>query len=106
MSTQSLPLITRRKPDESDRRRSIRVPHVVEAWISSPTDFDKTQQMEVCSVNLSRHGVAFDIKQNVATGSFWVIEIGFGDQRMISEVRIVSCRKTESGLFEVGAEFC
>lgn len=106
MSTQSLPPIARRKPDDSDRRRSVRVPHVVEAWISSPTDFEKAEQQEVCSVNLSRHGVAFDNKKDVATGSFWIIEIGFGDQRMISEVRIVSCRERDPGVFEVGAEFC
>ncbi len=106
MTTPFLHPIARRKPTEDDRRRSARVPHVAEAFISSPTDFDKSEQIEVRSVNVSRHGVAFDVKEEMPTGSFKVIEIGIGEQRMISEVRIISCRKVEDGLFEVGAEFC
>ena len=105
----TMPLLTpipRKKPSDDDRRRSERVPHVVESWISSPTDFDKNQQQEVRSVNLSRHGVAFDTDKEMATGAFKIIEIGLGQQRMISEVRIVSCRKTDEGHYEVGAEFC
>ncbi len=98
--------LPRRKPSDDDRRRSARVPHVAEAWVCSPTDFDLEKKIEVRAVNLSRHGVAFDVDSDMATGSFKMIEIGIGDQRVRTEVRIISCRQTEDGHFEVGAEFC
>ncbi len=106
MTTPLLHPIPRRKPSEDDRRRSNRVPHVAEAWICSPTDFEKEKQIEVRAVNLSRHGVAFDVKAELPTGSFQVIQIGIGEQQMSSEIRIISCRRLEDGMFEVGAEFC
>ena len=90
-----------------DKRRSARVPHVMDAWICSPTAFDPVdERLEVRSVNISRHGVAFAIDHELATGAFWIMEIGIGDQRMISEIRIMNCRKADDGAFEVGAEFC
>ena len=94
-------------PDTLDRRRSERTPRVLDAWICSPTAADPLEEREdVTAVNLSRHGVAFTLGHTVATGTFYVIEVGLGVQQVISEVRIVSCRQTEEGLFEVGAEFC
>lgn len=94
-------------PDTQDRRRSERTPRVLDAWICSPTAADPLDEREeVTAVNLSRHGVAFTLGHTVATGTFFVIEVGLGAQQVISEVRIVSCRPTEEGLFEVGAEFC
>jgi len=106
MSTPLLTPIPRRKPSEDDRRRSTRVPHVAEAWVCSPTDFDQEDKIEVRAVNLSRHGLAFDLDTDMATGSFKTIEIGIGDQRVRSEIRIISCRQTDEGHYEVGAEFC
>ena len=35
-----------------------------------------------------------------------MIEVGLGAQQVVSEVRIISCRESEDGVFEVGAEFC
>lgn len=104
MST--LTSIPRRKPDDSDRRRSTRVRHVVEAWICSPTDFEKKDEIEVRSVNLSRHGIAFDLDRDVPTGSFWNINVVLGDQEIKSEIRIISCRKVDDKTHEVGAEYC
>jgi hypothetical protein len=100
------PLPIKRKPDESDRRRSGRVRHVVDAWICSPTDFSRSNALEARSLNVSRHGVAFETNRELPTGSFWVIEIAMGEQQMTSEVRIISCHKADGGKWEVGAEFC
>ena len=94
------------KSGGGDRRRSERVPHVCESWISSPTATDPEDKQEVTALNVSRHGVAFELATALPLGAFYVIEIGVGEQRLRSEVRLVSCTKNEAGMFEVGAEFC
>lgn len=91
---------------EKDRRRSDRTPKVLDAWICSPTATDPAEEREVVTaVNLSRHGVAFALEHSVPTGAFYIIEFSMGGQKVVSEVRIISCRKAEDGRFEVGAEF-
>ena len=89
----------------SDRRRSSRKPHVAEAWVSSPTATRADDRVEVTALNLSRHGVAFEVPTPRPEGSFYIVEVGVGEQRLSSEIRIISCRKVE-GVYEVGAEFC
>jgi hypothetical protein len=89
--------------DASDRRRSPRRPHVIEAWIASPTATD--ERLEVMSVNISRHGVAFCIERDLPLGAYYVIEIGMGPQRIVSEIRTVSSKPVDGDRFEVGAEF-
>lgn len=91
---------------EKDRRRSERRPLVVEAWLSSPTATDPMDRQEVMSVNVSRHGVAFDRREALPVGTFHLIDLSMGEQRMRCEVRVMSCRKIDGGLFEIGAEFC
>lgn len=91
---------------QSDRRRSLRKPHIAEAWIVSPTATRPEEKIEVTSMNLSRHGVGFELPNPLAQASFYVMEIAVGEQRLLSEVRIISCRKLEGGTYEVGAEFC
>ena len=91
----------------NNRRRSERVPKVLDAWICSPTATNAMEEREeVTTVNLSRHGVAFQLSHQVPTGAFYVIQVGIGAQEVVSEIRIVSCRQVEAGRFEVGAEFC
>jgi hypothetical protein len=90
---------------ENDRRRSQRKPHVVQAWISSPTAVDPDDRQEVLSVNVSRHGVAFESHHAIATGTYHIIDIAMGPQRMRTEIRILSCRKMDSARFEIGAEY-
>lgn len=90
----------------SERRRSERKPYVVEAFIISPTATDLRERREVTSVNLSRHGIAFDFDEPLPKKTYFRMEIGIGEQRMVTEVRIVSCRPIEDGLYQVGAEFC
>ena len=89
-----------------ERRRSARKPCSAEAFIISPTATNPYERREVSGVNLSRHGIAFDYVEPVAKGTYWLIEIGIGEQRLVSEVKIVSCRAIEDGLFQIGSEFC
>jgi hypothetical protein len=89
-----------------ERRRSERKPHVVETFISSPTSTKPEDREEVTGVNLSRHGVAFEASRPFPTDTFHIIDFAMGDQRMYSEIRIVSCRPAGNGRSEIGAEFC
>jgi hypothetical protein len=90
-----------------NRRRSDRKPHVVDAWIWSPTATDPLEEREeVTSLNISRHGIAFTLAHPLPTGAFYVMEVSVGGHRMVSEVRIISCRRRESDTFDVGGEFC
>jgi hypothetical protein len=69
----------------SDRRRSERVPMVLEAWICSPTSSDPVNdRTEVTAVNLSRHGVGFVSSESVAVGTFFNIHIIMGTQQIDS----------------------
>lgn len=90
---------------DGDRRRSERKPHVCEAWIGSPTG-SNDDRVEIVSVNVSRHGVAFEIDRELVVGTFHAIEIGLGAQRMCGEIRVISCRQDGDGNYAVGAEFC
>lgn len=91
---------------EKDRRRSERRPLVVEAWLASPTATDPLDRREVTSVNVSRHGVAFDHRTPMPVGTFHVIDLAMGEQRLLCEVRVMSCRRLDDGMYEIGAEFC
>jgi hypothetical protein len=88
----------------SNRRRSERKPYVVEAWLASPTAKDPKDRHEVVGVNISRHGVAFELPVAVPTGAYFIFEVGYGTQQLKSEVRILSCTKHENR-YRIGAEF-
>jgi hypothetical protein len=91
---------------DSERRRSARTPHLMQAWVFSPTATRDEDRREVQALNLSRHGVGFELPTAMPVDSFFMVEIGVGEQRLRSEVRIISCKKNGAGAFEVGAEFC
>jgi hypothetical protein len=91
---------------DKERRRSERKPHVVEAWISSPTAIKETDREEVTAVNLSRHGLGFESQRPLPVSTFHVIDIAMGEQRIRTEIRIISCRSGGNGRSEIGAEFC
>jgi hypothetical protein len=97
--------VTESDATEAERRRSQRTPHIVEAWISSPTATDPKDREEVRSVNLSRHGVAFEHRIDLPLGTFHVIDFTLAEQRLHTEVRIMYCRSMGDGTFEIGAEF-
>lgn len=89
-----------------ERRRSVRQPQVVEAWVNSPTASDDGQALPAMSLNISRHGVAFMLNQELPIGAFFTIDITLGEQRIVNEIRIISCRADGLGQYEIGAEFC
>jgi len=93
-------------PPTKERRRSERKEHVVEAWIISPTATKATERVEVTSVNISRHGVCFSLARAIPTGAYYVIEVLMGEQKIVSEIRVIACRKDAGGFYDVGAEFC
>jgi hypothetical protein len=91
-----------------ERRRSQRRAHVIQSWLAPAGDDSPDARTEISSLDLSQHGVAFGVWRPLTVGSFHVIEIGLGGQRLVSEVRIVSCRPfpTLNGVYRIGAEFC
>ena len=89
------------KSDE--RRRSPRQEHVVEASIMSPTG---GPAIEVTGVDLSKHGVGLNVGKAIASGTFHLLTLGLGAQRIVGEIRVVSCRKEGDSVFRVHAEFC
>ena len=92
-------------PDaKANRRRSDRRPYVAEAWLVAKDNPDS--RTDVKTVNLSKHGIAFDLSKKADPGTFFLLEIGFGQQRLVAEIRIISCRAISEGIFEIGAEFC
>jgi hypothetical protein len=95
-------------PLDTERRRSAREPFFVEAFVWPP-DIDPkrrdAEKIEVSAVNLSRHGIAFDVDRPLPEGTDYLIEVGVGSQTMTCEVRTVSCVMIAEGLYEVGAEF-
>lgn len=95
-------------PSHVERRRSGRLPHIIQSWLTPAGDDNPDSRLEISSLDLSQHGVAFGTWQPLAVGSFHVIEIGLGDQRLMSEVRVVSCRPFPAlnGVYQIGAEFC
>lgn len=90
---------TSTEPD--NRRRSERFPYIVEAALST-----ETTMFPVETANLSKHGVSLIVDNEVAVGSFYLFEIAIGPKTVETEVRVVACRATEDGRFEIGAEFC
>lgn len=94
------------KEPRKERRRSERKQQVVEAWIKSPTATDPTERLEVKALNISRHGLAFSVPTALPEGAFYAIEVLMGEQKIASEIQIVTCRRKSSEQFDVGAEFC
>jgi hypothetical protein len=89
-----------------NRRRSLRKPYCIEAWLSSPTAGEGDERLEARAVNLSRHGIRFDTSQPLPVGCFYMIEVGMGEQRIHSEIRIVSSRQVDTNRHSIGAAFC
>jgi hypothetical protein len=97
------PTITTSKKVAEERRRSDRRPHLAEAFLSSPTGGSR---IEVTSLDLSKHGIGLSVKRPIPTGTYQMLELGVGCQKIASEVRILSCRPTPDGSFHVHATFC
>lgn len=90
----------------SERRRSNRKPMAVQAYIASPTATRKADRIEVTSVNISKHGVAFELKQALSDQTYWRLDVNMDVQKISCEICIVSCRANGDGTYHIGAEFC
>jgi hypothetical protein len=90
-------------PKSDERRRSPRREHVVEASITSPTG---GPAIKVTGVDLSKHGVGLSLGKFIPSGTFHVLTLGLGAQRIVGEIRVVSCRKQGDSVYRVHAEFC
>jgi PilZ domain len=108
MATKTKHRSARPRPTDDDRRRSPRVPSVIEACLAPVGSDDAGQRLDIASMDLSRHGVGFCVYRELPLGSAHVVEIALGDQRLVAEVRVIFCRpfEGEPGLFQIGAEFC
>jgi hypothetical protein len=93
-------------PEHENRRRSVRRPYAIDMWVWSPTAVDDDDKIQANAVNLSRHGVRFESAEPLAVGCFYIVELGMGEQKLTSEVRIVSCRQTGTAKHSIGAAFC
>ena len=93
-------------PDLENRRRSVRRTYAEAAWISSADAVDEGETLDATTVNLSRHGVRFDIHQPLPLGGCYRIELATSDQKLNNEIRIVSSQPTSTGRFSIGAAFC
>ena len=89
-------------PQNPDRRRSPRRPHAVEASISSPTG---GPAIGVTGVDLSRHGVGLSVAKPITAGTFHTLTLGLGAQRIVGEIKIISCRKQADATYRVHAQF-
>ena len=90
-----------------DRHHSRRRDEILHARLyPDMRDVQETDQLEIVSLNLTRHGIGLEIAQDVPVGSIYNIEIGSGGQTVQSQVRIISCDPIADGLFRAGGEFC
>jgi hypothetical protein len=91
-----------------DRRRSRRVEQLVPAWISGDASDRSAPGRQVLVTDLSLHGVGFrdaEAETEYRVGSRHWIVVNGGQLRISTRMRIVSCRESPEGGFEVGAAF-
>ena len=90
-------------PTREERRRSPRRPHTAHAVIASPTGGRRT---EVACFDLSKHGVGLTLTTHIPAETFHVLELGLGEQKIVTEIHVLSCHRQDDGTFRVHAEFC
>ena len=75
------------------------------AWVSGESSDRSARGRDVAVVDLSDHGVGFrDGRGDYHIGAtHWLIVNG--TSRLSTRIRIVSCRRNESGGYDVGAVF-
>ena len=94
-----------------ERRRRGRVQGETEAWIFSPflpLDANGPAEddgWEVRVYDVSRFGVGFASTMELPIGSTHRLRIGRGPMHRARLVRVIVCRQSESGLFNIGGEF-
>jgi PilZ domain len=87
---------------QSERRRSPRKGNIIEGWLSP---YDSPDRTEVTTFDLSRHGVSFDSPAAIPVGAQFIYEIGFGEQTLVCDIRVVSCKPSGDKIWHIGAKF-
>ena len=60
-------------------------PHVAEAWVASPTATRADDRLEVTALNLSRHGVAFEVPRHCPRGRSTSSRSGSGPAAFVGD---------------------
>jgi hypothetical protein len=90
-----------------EKRRGIRGTLPVEASIYPETSEEaQSDEVELLSVNLSRHGIGMDLPHEVAIDTVYNLAINIGHETLRSHVRITSCAPVADGLYRAGGELC
>jgi hypothetical protein len=90
----------------SDRRRSERVATPMPAWVSGESHDRAARGRDVSVNDLSMHGIGFrDARTPFRIGACHWLVVNGGAMRMSTRIRIVSCRPSDLGGFDVGAVF-
>src|SRR3954462_5102476 len=93
-------------PSTVDRRRSIREPRVVPAWLSDASGSGvASSQQQVTVIDLSLHGVGFRANKRLAKDDEHWIVIATDRLHLSTRLRVVSVRECAEGGYEIGAEF-
>lgn len=89
-----------------DRRRSERVEQRMPGWISGECVDRSARGRTITVSDISMHGVGFhDADQRYRVGGAHWLVINGGQMRMSTRVKIVSCRPSASGGWDVGGQF-
>lgn len=90
-----------------ERRRGVRGTLAAEATLYPETSEEaQSDEVELLSVNLTRHGVGMDLPHEVAIGTVYNLAINIGHDTLRSHVRITSCAPVADGLYRAGGELC
>ncbi len=93
-------------PTQDRRHRARRDVRLQAHLFPDLRDDEESDRVEVMAVNLTRHGVGLDLPHDVPVGTVYNIEIGIGDRKVQSQVRITSCDPIADGLYRAGGEYC
>ncbi len=92
-----------------DRRRSERVPQMVEGWMSGASNAGRSGSnssgRKVFVRDLSLHGVGLISDSASTVGDRCWVLIHRGALRLSTRVQIVACRPRDDGRFDLGGEF-
>jgi hypothetical protein len=90
-----------------EKRRGLRADIPIEATIYPETSEEAaSDEVELLSVSLTRHGVEMDLPHEVAIGTVYSLAINIGPETLRSHIRITSCAPVGDGLFRAGGELC
>jgi len=88
----------------AERRRSFRRPLGVVATMSRLINGEAVNPLQVLVINTSDHGFGIRTPASFPRGDLYELKIGSGEAASIQTVRIISSRRREDTLFDIGAE--